>query len=205
MALCGASVLLNRRIPDEVLATATNSPDPSTLGHTVAAHLLVKVPQKQRLLEAANAAERLKLLGETLATELEIVKLERKIEGQVRSQVHKNQKEFYLNEQLKAIRKELGYQNEFSNEIDELVQAVKKAKMPPDVHEKAIKEIDKLGKMSFMSPEATVVRNYVDWLVSLPWGVKTEDNPDIQNVQKVLDEDHYGLKKIKERIIEYLP
>jgi ATP-dependent Lon protease len=130
--------------------------------------------------------------------------LERKIEGQVRSQVHKNQKEFYLNEQLKAIRKELGYQNEFSNEIDELIQAVKKAKMPPEVHEKAVKEIDKLGKMSFMSPEATVVRNYVDWLVSLPWATKTEDNPDIQNVEKVLDEDHYGLKKIKERIIEYL-
>src|SRR5438132_3297987 len=204
LALFNDYVHLNRRIPDEVLLTAGNITDPGILAHTAAAHLLVKVPQRQRLLESENARARLKVLAETLAAELEIVKLERKIEGQVRSQVNKNQKEFYLNEQLKAIRKELGYQNEFSNEVDELIQAVKKAKMPPDVHEKAMKEIDKLGKMSFMSPEATVVRNYVDWLISLPWGTKTDDNPDIQNVEKVLDEDHYGLKKIKERIIEYL-
>jgi len=132
------------------------------------------------------------------------LKLERKIEGQVRSQVHKNQKEFYLNEQLKAIRKELGYQNEFSNEIEELIQQVKKAKMPKEVNDKAMKELDKLQKMSFMSPEATVVRNYVDWLVSLPWSVLTEDNHDIKAVERILDEDHYGLKKVKERIVEYL-
>ncbi|HXF59604.1 MAG TPA: endopeptidase La [Candidatus Saccharimonadales bacterium] len=197
-------VHLNRRVPDEVLSTANNIGNPVLLSYTVASHLILKVAVKQAVLEEDDLTERFRQLSKTLANELEILKLERKIEGQVRSQVHKNQKEFYLNEQLKAIRKELGYQNEFSNEIDELVQAVKKAKMPPDVHEKAIKEIDKLGKMSFMSPEATVVRNYVDWLVSLPWGTKTEDNPDIQNVEKVLDEDHYGLKKIKERIIEYL-
>ena len=197
-------VHLNRRVPDEVLSTANNIGNPVLLSYTVASHLILKVAVKQAVLEEDDLTERFRQLSKTLANELEILKLERKIEGQVRSQVHKNQKEFYLNEQLKAIRKELGYQNEFSNEIDELVQAVKKAKMPPDVHEKAIKEIDKLGKMSFMSPEATVVRNYVDWLVSLPWGVKTEDNPDIQNVEKVLDEDHYGLKKVKERIIEYL-
>jgi len=197
-------VHLNRRVPDEVLSNANNIGNPVLLSYTVASHLILKVAVKQSVLEEDDVTERFRQLSKTLANELEILKLERKIEGQVRSQVHKNQKEFYLNEQLKAIRKELGYQNEFSNEIDELVQAVKKAKMPPDVHEKAIKEIDKLGKMSFMSPEATVVRNYVDWLVSLPWGVKTEDNPDIQNVEKVLDEDHYGLKKIKERIIEYL-
>jgi ATP-dependent Lon protease len=197
-------VHLNRRVPDEVLSNANNIGNPVLLSYTVASHLILKVAVKQAVLEEDDVTERFRQLSKTLANELEILKLERKIEGQVRSQVHKNQKEFYLNEQLKAIRKELGYQNEFSNEIDELVQAVKKAKMPPEVHEKAIKEIDKLGKMSFMSPEATVVRNYVDWLVSLPWGVKTEDNPDIQNVEKVLDEDHYGLKKIKERIIEYL-
>src|SRR5258705_7760845 len=198
-------VHLNRRVPDEVLSTANNIGNPVLLSYTVASHLILKVAVKQGVLEEDDLTERFRQLSKTLANELEILKLERKIEGQVRSQVHKNQKEFYLNEQLKAIRKELGYQNEFSNEIDELVQAVKKAKMPPEVHEKAIKEIDKLGKMSFMSPEATVVRNYVDWLVSLPWGTKTEDNPDIQNVEKVLDEDHYGLKKVKERIIEYLP
>ncbi|HYQ95531.1 MAG TPA: endopeptidase La [Candidatus Eisenbacteria bacterium] len=197
-------VHLNRRVPDEVLSTANNIGSPVLLSYTVASHLILKVSVKQAVLEEDDLTERFRQLSKTLANELEILKLERKIEGQVRSQVHKNQKEFYLNEQLKAIRKELGYQNEFSNEIDELVQAVKKAKMPPEVHEKAVKEIEKLGKMSFMSPEATVVRNYVDWLISLPWGVKTDDNPDIQSVEKILDEDHYGLKKVKERIIEYL-
>ncbi|HET9951393.1 MAG TPA: endopeptidase La, partial [Candidatus Eisenbacteria bacterium] len=126
------------------------------------------------------------------------------IEGQVRNQVSKNQKEFYLNEQMKAIRKELGYQSEFSNEADELVELVKKAKMPKEVHDKAMKELDKLGKMSFMSPEATVVRNYIDWLVALPWSTQTEDHADIKEVERILNEDHYGLKKVKERILEYL-
>jgi ATP-dependent Lon protease len=197
-------VHLNRRVPDEILATANNITNPVLLSYTIASHLILKVTVKQEILDQDDLLERFRLLSKTLASELEILKLERKIEGQVRSQVHKNQKEFYLNEQLKAIRKELGYQNEFSNEIEELVQQVKKARMPKEVHEKAMKELDKLGKMSFMSPEATVVRNYVDWLVSVPWSVVTEDNPDIKNVERILDEDHFGLKKVKERILEYL-
>ncbi|HEX7077618.1 MAG TPA: endopeptidase La [Candidatus Eisenbacteria bacterium] len=197
-------VHLNRRVPDEVLATANNITNPVLLSYTVASHLLLKVGVKQQILEQDDLVERFRLLSKTFASELEILKLERKIEGQVRSQVTKNQKEFYLNEQLKAIRKELGYASEFSNEIDELIQQVKKAKMPKDVHEKAMKELDKLGKMSFMSPEATVVRNYIDWLVSLPWSVMTEDNGDIKAVEKILNEDHYGLQKVKERILEYL-
>ncbi|MGE5176064.1 MAG: endopeptidase La [Hyphomicrobiales bacterium] len=197
-------VHLNRRVPDEVLATANNITNPVLLSYTVASHLLLKVGVKQQILELDDLAERFRVLSKTLASELEILKLERKIEGQVRSQVTKNQKEFYLNEQLKAIRKELGYASEFSNEVEELVQQVKKAKMPKDVHEKAMKELDKLGKMSFMSPEATVVRNYIDWLVSLPWSVATEDNGDIKAVEKILNEDHYGLRKVKERILEYL-
>ena len=197
-------VHLNRRVPDEVLSTANNIANPSLLSYTVASHLILKVSTKQAILEADEVTERFRLLSKTLASELDILKLERKIEGQVRSQVHKNQKEFYLNEQLKAIRKELGYQNEFSTEIDELVAQVNKAKMPPEIHDKAVKELDKLGKMSFMSPEATVVRNYVDWLVSLPWGIKTEDTGDIAEVERILNEDHYGLKKVKERIVEYL-
>ena len=151
-------VHLNRRIPDEVLTAANNLTDPVTLAHTVSAHLLVKVAQKQRLLEVDGELERLKMLSEILSSELEIVKLERKLEGQVRSQVHKNQKEFYLNEQLKAIRKELGHQNEFASEIDEVGAAIKKARMPREVVAKAMKELDRLSKMSFMSPEATVVR-----------------------------------------------
>jgi ATP-dependent Lon protease len=197
-------VRVNRRIPDEVTTTAGGIEDPATLSHTLAAHLLVKVPQKQVLLEAAGPAERLQLVGEMLAAELEILKLERKIEGQVRSQVHRNQKEFYLNEQLKAIRKELGHQNEFSSEIEELGAAIRKAGLPREASGKAMKELDRLSKMSFMSPEATVVRNYLDWLVSLPWNKVSRDRSDLARVERILDEDHYGLQKVKERIVEYL-
>jgi ATP-dependent Lon protease len=197
-------VHLNRRIPDEVLTTTAALADPVQLALTIASHLLVKVPAKQRLLEANGTLARLRLIAETLASELEIVRLERKIEGQVRSQVHRNQKEFYLNEQLKAIRKELGHQNEFASEIEELSDAIRKAKMPREVRARAMKELERLTRMSFMSPEATVVRGYVDWLVNLPWHKATKDNLDIANVEQVLDEDHFGLKKVKERIVEYL-
>jgi ATP-dependent Lon protease len=197
-------VHLNRRIPDEVLLTANNIVEPSCLAHTVAAQLLIKAPSKQKLLEIVPADERLKELSALLASELEIVKLERKIEGQVRSQVNKNQKEFYLNEQLKAIRKELGYQNEFSNELEEVAQSIRRARMPKDVHSKAMKELDRLTKMSFMSPEATVVRNYLDWLVGLPWSKQTKDHDDLKQVERILDEDHFGLKKVKERILEHI-
>lgn len=200
----GEYVRLSRRISDEIFMTVSNMNDPTCLAHTVAAHLFLKVSSKQEILEIEDVSERLKALCRVLTSEVEILKLERKIEGQVRSQVHKNQKEFYLNEQLKAIRKELGYQNEFSNELEELAQQIKKAKMPKEVNEKAMKELDRLGKMSFMSPEATVVRNYIDWLVALPWAKRTDDNPDIKAVEKVLNEDHYGLKKVKERILEYI-
>ena len=200
----GEYVRLSRRISDEIFMTVSNMSDATCLAHTVAAHLFLKVSAKQEILEIEDVAERLKALCRVLTSEVEILKLERKIEGQVRSQVHKNQKEFYLNEQLKAIRKELGYQNEFSNELEELAQQIKKAKMPKEVNEKAMKELDRLSKMSFMSPEATVVRNYIDWLVSLPWSRRTDDNPDIKAVEKVLNEDHYGLQKVKERILEYI-
>ena len=197
-------VHLNRRIPDEVVPTTTALTDPAQVSFTMAGHLLVKTAVKQRLLEADDAATRLRLLAETITAELEILRLERKIEGQVRTQVHKNQKEFYLNEQLKAIRKELGHQNEFSSELEELEAAVKKAKMPAEVRAKATKELERLSRMSFMSPEATVVRGYIDWLVSLPWRTTTKDDLDIANVQRVLDEDHYGLQKVKDRLLEYL-
>jgi ATP-dependent Lon protease len=197
-------VHLSRKIPEEVLASANNISDPIALSYTVASHLLVKLSTKQEILAVDDAQERLELIGRTLAGEREILQLERKIEGQVRSQLHKNQKEFYLNEQLKAIRKELGVANEFSAEIEDLSRQIKKAQMPKDVRERAEKELDRLGKMSFMSPEATVVRNYVDWLVSLPWKRRTKDNLDLAEVQRVLDADHFGLEKIKERIVEHL-
>jgi len=197
-------VHLNRRISDEVLLTVNNISDPVIFAYTVANHLQVKVSAKQEILELDSVTERLRHLNQTLQAELEIVKLERKIEGQVRSQVHKNQKEFYLNEQLKAIRKELGFQNEFSGELEEIERQIKKVGMPKEVREKAEKELDRLGKMSFMSPEATVLRTYLDWLVSVPWKKRTEDNLDLIQVAKTLDEDHHGLKKVKERVLEHL-
>ncbi|HVP15011.1 MAG TPA: endopeptidase La [Terriglobales bacterium] len=197
-------VHLNRRVPDEVLTTANAIADPAVLSHTISSHLVLKVPQKQALLEAAGPLERFQLLGETLAAELEILKLERKIEGQVRSQVHRNQKEFYLNEQLKAIRRELGHQNEFASELEELAAAIRKARMPREVATKAIRELDRLSKMSFISPEATVVRNYLDWLIALPWSKTSRDESDMGRVERILDEDHYGLRKVKDRIVEYL-
>src|SRR5207237_6955126 len=170
----------------------------------VAAHASRKVWANREAQEEDDVTERFRQLSKTLANELEILKLERKIEGQVRSQVHKNQKEFYLNEQLKAIRKELGHQNEFASELEELAQQIRRARMPRDTHSRAMKELDRLSKMSFMSPEATVVRNYLDWLVSLPWQKQTKDHDDIAAVQRVLDEDHFGLKKVKERIVEHI-
>jgi ATP-dependent Lon protease len=197
-------VHLNRRISDEVLLTVNNLSDPAAFAHTVASHLQVKVAAKQEILELETVRERLNHLSQILHAELEIVKLERKIEGQVRSQVHKNQKEFYLNEQLKAIRKELGYQNEFAGEMEELERQIKKARMPREVREKAEKELDRLAKMSFMSPEATVLRTYLDWLVGIPWKKRSVDNLDLAAVREAMDEDHYGLKKVKERILEYL-
>ena len=204
LALFQEYVHLHRRIPDEVLATLQGVDDPVQLSNTMAANALVKVPVKQRLLEAPGAGERMRRLAEMLTAELDIVRLERKIEGQVRSQVHKNQKEFYLNEQLKAIRKELGHQNEFSSEVDELQESIRKAKMPREVRQKATKELERLSRMSFMSPEATVVRSYIDWLIALPWKETTTDRLEIVEVQRVLDEDHFGLAKVKERITEYL-
>ncbi|MFM7232719.1 MAG: endopeptidase La [bacterium] len=197
-------VQLNRRIPDEVVPSTAAITGPVQVSYAIAGHLLVKAAVKQRLLETPDAATRLRLLAETLSSELEILRLERKIEGQVRTQVHKNQKEFYLNEQLKAIRKELGHQNEFASELEELDAAIRKARMPQEVRAKAVKELERLTRMSFMSPEATVVRGYLDWLTSLPWRKVTRDNLDIANVQQVLDEDHFGLGKVKERLIEYL-
>ncbi len=197
-------VRLSRRIPDEVLLTINNASDPVKLSYLVAANLQVRVGTKQQVLAAVELEPRLNLLAKILASELEIVKLERKIEGEVRSQVHRNQKEFYLNEQLKAIRKELGHQNEFSGELEELQEQVRKAKMPRHVLERATRELDRMSKMSFMSPEATVVRNYVDWLVALPWSRRSKDNLNMESVERILDEDHYGLRKVKDRVLEYL-
>src|SRR5262249_53905220 len=139
-----------------------------------------------------------------LSAEVEILRLERKIEGHVRNQVQKNQKEFYLNEQLKAIKKELGHESEGSTEADELEAAIRKARMPRDVQTKALAEVEKLRKMPSLSPESAVVRNYVQYLAAMPWTKTTKDRIDIAAAERVLNEDHYGLEKVKERILEYV-
>jgi ATP-dependent Lon protease len=197
-------VKLNRKIPDEIAVAASNITDAGRLADTIAAHLIISVEAKQKILEAETLEARFEILTKTLASEVEILRLERKIEGQVRSQVQKNQKEFYLNEQLKAIRRELGREGEGGAEADDIAEAVRKAQMPKEVEAKALSEIDRLRKMAPMSPEATVIRNYVEILVSLPWKKETKDQLDIAKAERVLDEDHYGLEKVKERILEYV-
>jgi ATP-dependent Lon protease len=197
-------VQLNKRIPDEVLRSVLPIEDPDRLGDSIGSHLIAKIDSKQPLLEAVALNERYRLLGSLLAEELEILRLEKKIEGEVRSQVQKNQKEFYLNEQLKAIRKELGHGGDESNEIDDLRERVEAAGMPERAKETALKELDRLGRMPALSPEATVVRNYLDTMLSLPWNTRSDERVDLAAVRRQLDEDHYGLRKVKERILEFL-
>jgi ATP-dependent Lon protease len=197
-------VQLNKRIPDEILRSVLPIEDADRLADSIGSHLIAKIEAKQPLLEAVDITERYRLLSTILAEELEILRLEKKIEGEVRSQVQKNQKEFYLNEQLKAIRKELGHGGDEANEIDDLRERVEGAGMPERAREVALKELDRLGRMPALSPEATVVRNYLDTMLSLPWNTRSDERVDLAAVRRKLDEDHYGLRKVKERILEFL-
>ena len=197
-------VQLNKRIPDEVLRSVLPIEDPDRLADSIASHIIAKIESKQPILEAVEMSERYRLLGTILAEELEILRLEKKIEGEVRSQVQKNQKEFYLNEQLKAIRKELGHGGDESSEVDEIREKIDAAGMPERAREVALKEVERLARMPSLSPEATVVRNYLDTMLTLPWNVRTDEKLDLASVRRQLDEDHYGLRKVKERIIEFL-
>ena len=197
-------VRLNKRIPDEVLMSIVGIDDPSAFSDTIAAHIIGKVAVKQRMLEAVDLASRFRILGQVLGEELEILEIERKIEGEIKSQVKRNQKEYYLNEQLKAIRKELGYGEGGGNEVDELREAVENAHMSKEAESQALKEIERLSKMAPLSPEAGVVRTYVETLVGMPWRHGTRDRLDLKRVQAQLDADHHGLDKVKERILEFL-
>ncbi|MBI5428678.1 MAG: endopeptidase La, partial [Nitrospinae bacterium] len=198
-------VKLNQKIPLEAVSATANIVEPDRYADTIASYMVFKTAEKQDLLETYSPADRLtKLLG-ILKSELEILKIEKRVHGRVRKQMERSQKEFYLNEQIKAIQKELGKRDEFKTDIDELSQRIKKAKMPKDVHEKAAKELKRLEMMQPMSAEATVVRNYVEWLADLPWRKDPAgDNMRIADAQKILDEDHYGLEKVKDRIVEHL-
>jgi ATP-dependent Lon protease len=196
-------VKLNKKIPAEILTSIAGIDDAGRLADTIAAHLPLKLEQKQKILEMFNLSERLEHLLAQLETEIDILQVEKRIRGRVKRQMEKSQREYYLNEQVKAIQKELG-EGEDGADLDELDKKVKGARMPKQAREKAESELKKLRLMSPMSAEATVVRNYIDTLVGLPWKKKSKINNDLANAQKVLDEDHYGLDKVKERIVEYL-
>src|ERR1051326_1124228 len=197
-------VKLNKKIPPEMVMSVAAIDDPSRLSDTIAAHLGVKIEDKQTLLELFDPTERLEKVLGYMRSEIEILEVEKRIRTRVKKQMEKTQKEYYLNEQMRAIQKELGEKDEFKNEIQELEEKIKQKKMSAEAREKAEKELKKLKMMSPMSAEATVVRNYIDWIISLPWHEYTEDKLDIKDAEKVLEEDHYGLEKVKQRILEYL-
>ncbi len=197
-------IKLNKKISPETLVTVSGIDEPSRLADVIASHLTLKIKQKQEILEATASLDRLDKLSEILTHEMEILEIERKISLRVRKQMEKTQKEYYLREQMKAIQKELGEKDERMAEADEYREKIAEAKLPEDVEEKALKEVDRLGKMPPAAAEGVVIRNYLDWLLSLPWLVQTKDRLDLTVAEQVLDEDHYGLEKVKERIIEYL-
>jgi len=196
-------VKLNKKIPAEILTSIAGIDEVGRLADTIAAHLPLKLEQKQRILEMSGLNERLEHLLGQLETEIDILQVEKRIRGRVKRQMEKSQREYYLNEQVKAIQKELG-EGEDGADLDELDKKIKSARMPKQARQKAESELKKLKLMSPMSAEATVVRNYIDTLVNLPWKKKSKINNDLANAQRVLDEDHYGLEKVKERIVEYL-
>ncbi|KJS71513.1 MAG: DNA-binding protein [Desulfotomaculum sp. BICA1-6] len=197
-------VKLSKKIPPETVVAVVNIEEPGRLADIVASHLTLRIEDKQAILEAVDTVPRLEKLCSIMARELEIVELERKINVRVRKQMEKTQKEYYLREQIKAIQRELGDKDDRMAEGEELRDKIEKAKLPKEVEEKAFKELDRLEKMPPMAAEATVVRNYLDWLLALPWTKGTRDRLDINKAQIVLDEDHYGLDIVKERILEYL-
>src|SRR6516162_895870 len=197
-------VKLNKKIPPEMIMSVASIDEPARLGDTIVAHLGIKLEDKQALVEMTNPAERLEKVLGFMRSEIEILEVEKRIRTRVKKQMEKTQKEYYLNEQMRAIQKELGEKDEFKNEIQELEEKIRQKKMPAEAREKCEREIKKLKMMSPMSAEATVVRNYIDWIISLPWHEYTEDKLDIKEAEKILEADHYGLEKVKQRILEYL-
>jgi ATP-dependent Lon protease len=197
-------VKLKKKIPPEMVMSVSSIDDPARLADTIVGHLGIKLEDRQNLLETFNAAERLeKVLGHMRA-EIEILEVERRIRSRVKKQMERAQKEYYLNEQMRAIQKELGEKDEFKNEIQEIEEKIRQKKLSAEARDKVEKELKKLKMMSPMAAEATVVRNYIDWILSLPWNEFTEDKLDMREAERILEEDHYGLEKVKQRILEYL-
>ena len=204
MSLFEQYVKTNRKLPPELLTTLSGIDDPSRLADTISAHLGARLSDKQQLLETLEVGQRMEMLIGLVDGEIDVQQIEKRIRGRVKSQMEKSQREYYLNEQMKAIQKELGELDEAPNELEELTKKVAAAGMPKAVEAKARVELNKLKQMSPMSAEATVVRNYIDWLVGVPWKKRTKVRKDLKAAQEVLDADHYGLEKVKERILEYL-
>ncbi|MSP68016.1 MAG: endopeptidase La [Alphaproteobacteria bacterium] len=197
-------VKLNKKVPPEVLVSVNQIDDPSKLADTVASHLALKNADKQELLEIFGVVERLERVHSLMEGEIGVLQVEKRIRGRVKRQMEKTQREYYLNEQLKAIQKELGEGEEGRDEAAEIEERIRKTKLTKEAREKAEGELKKLRSMSPMSAEATVVRNYLDWMLNIPWKKRTKLQKDIKLAEKVLDADHYGLEKVKERILEYL-
>jgi ATP-dependent Lon protease len=197
-------VKLNKKVPPEMVASVAAISDPARLADTVAAHLNLDVAEKQRVLEITSARARLEEIYTLMQGELDVLNVETRIRSRVKKQMERSQKEYYLNEQMRAIQKELGERDEFKSEVDELDEQLQAKDLPAQAKERCEKEIKKLKLMSPMSAEATVVRNYIDWILSLPWNEIKEEKTDVSQAAVILDEDHYGLEKPKERILEYL-
>jgi ATP-dependent Lon protease len=197
-------VKLNMKIPPEILTSLAGIDDPSRLADTIAAHLSLKIEEKQQILEVQSVRDRLERILTVMETEIDLLQVEKRIRGRVKRQMEKSQREYYLNEQMKAIQKELGELEEGPNEAEELAGKIAKAGMPKEAREKAESELKKLKMMSPMSAEATVVRNYIDWLVNVPWKKRSKIQKDLRRAEEILEQDHYGLEKVKERILEYL-
>lgn len=197
-------IRLGKKIPAEILAAVQTVEDPGRLADDITAHLPLRPEDKQSVLEAVSVRARLERLCAILLKEIEILELERKINTRVRKQMERTQKEYYLREQMKAIQKELGERDERQSETEEYRERIKDKNLPDEVEEKALRELERLEKMPPMAAEAVVVRTYIDWLLALPWTLETQDRLDMQEAARILDEDHYGLEKVKERILEFL-
>jgi len=194
----------NNKIGKEIVSAVTSIEDPGRLADTIAGHLALKVSDKQEILESVDVNQRLNKLYEKLGGEVDILRLEHRLRTRVKKQMEKTQKDYYLNEQIRAIQKEMGTKDDFKAELDELQKKIKRKRLTKEAHLKVKQEFKKLKMMSPMSAEAAVVRNYIDWIIDLPWFDKTKSKLEIEEAEAILDEDHYGLEKPKERIVEYL-
>ena len=204
LAIFDQYVKLNKKVPPEILTSLSGIDEAGRLADTIAAHMSLKLDEKQKILEIENARKRIERLMVLIEGEIDIMQIEKRIRGRVKQQMEKSQREYYLNEQMKAIQKELGDMEDTPNELEDLEQKISKAGMSKEAMGKATSELNKLKMMSPMSAEATVVRNYIDWLVSVPWKKRSKIRNDLALAESVLEEDHYGLEKVKERILEYL-